>query len=153
MGEYLRRWRRKFGCLTLTLASLFAIGWIRSLNVRDRLQFRKDMQTLCFVESNLSRLTLIVYRERRELESRGIYWFGTTRAESLDWFSGPGKYVYSRTSWFGFEFGNFNMQSGHNCDVWTVPYWSIVVPFTAVSAGLLISNRRRATATERPTES
>ena len=108
MGGYFLGWGRKLGVLTLLCSSTICGWWVRSLSTRDRLQVRTDVQTICSVESNLSRVTCIVMRERRELETGGSYGFWTTHAEPLDWFEGVGKIVYWRASCLGFEFGNLD---------------------------------------------
>jgi hypothetical protein len=39
MGDYFKPWRRKIGVLTLVMALAFAVGWVRSLRLRDARSF------------------------------------------------------------------------------------------------------------------
>ena len=35
MGEFFQGWRRKIGCVTLVMAFVLVLGWIRSFYVED----------------------------------------------------------------------------------------------------------------------
>ncbi len=61
----------------------------------------------------------------------------------------PWKYqnVEWRTDWIGFHFGAANATAGsiRRVEFWIVPYWSIVIPLTLLSAYLLLSKPHKST--------
>lgn len=79
MPKFFHGWRRKLGCLTLLLACVFAVGWVRSPFIQDAIHIPCDDGDY-FCEIGQQRISFI-----------------------------------------------------------RVPYWSIVIPMTLLSAYLLLS--------------
>jgi len=63
MGEFFKGWRRKAGCVTLVLACVMAVGWVRSQHFSDFIKYRIAPQHWFFIRSNDSRFTLSILKE------------------------------------------------------------------------------------------
>lgn len=152
MGEFFKPWQRKVGLVTLAWACVFLCGWLRSLVAPDFMDFLNDNDTFNrlmsvngkidwerFHQEGPQRLsreqfstakTVLDYDEKRILELKWTclgFGQGKYRSESLDLLqsSNPLLPLESITQ-----------------SVWTIPYWSIVVPLTALSSCLLLSKSR-----------
>lgn len=152
MREFFRGWRRKAGCLTLVLACVLAAGWIRSYAHIDNLLLITD-QTLNGVLSINGATTW------------GTNWMTDGSKQQFDtwlkWKTAPvtplmnvstpdgttyhWKYSLGGFQLYRYDWSRFN-QSGMAC---TLPYWSIVIPLTLLSAWLLLSKQREAVSTAR----
>lgn len=145
MREFYRPFRRKLGLLTLVMACLFVAGWVRSITFDDRATFQFRRSWMDGISSYDS--SLIWVRIRKESTSGIAPTFSS--AKRLDarevW-----RWPFVDWQWRKLGFG-------HGCDaggakqnknfifhtsptvVTVVPYWSIVLPLTAISAWLLLS--------------
>ena len=127
MGDYFKPWRRKFGLLTLVTACVFAVAWVRSISVVDSVRCR------------------LIPAVSLRLHSGEIYCFLTSNPRisqtdpmvscSSDKASSWGKLEFEG-QWGSLGFG-FIQQPGRMTV--GMPYWSIVVPLTLISAWLLLS--------------
>jgi hypothetical protein len=116
MHEFFNGWRRKAGCVTLMIALLFMGGWIRSTTDRDTAVIRTGTNSFFGFESE----------------------DGSMR---LAHFSSDHPVTF---------FGNFEFESDLRSDAlslmavvpselrFAVPYWSIAVPLTLLSAYLIL---------------
>lgn len=104
MGDYFKPLRRKIGMMTLLMASLFAMGWVRSFSTMDVYTY--------------SQKTVF-------LSSQGRVGAHTPVIVKV---TNPN--------------GN-KISSSELMRLWSVPYWSIVIPLTLISAGLLFSKQNR----------
>ena len=133
MREFFKGWRRKVGCVTLVMACVFAVGWVRSLTRRDTFDFgRVEIVSL---ESSLA----VAIWPRSNL--RLPQWF-TEDSRSIDSVFGPHG-CRSRGAGF-WSSGIADLQSTL---IVVAPYWSIVIPLTLLSAYLLLSKPRVAKTT------
>jgi hypothetical protein len=149
MGEYFRGWRRKIGVVTLSMACVVMVSWVRSLVRHDLVMIPWGNDTFC-VESacgviEFARLTTRDNKSKPKWFSNEItptHWrwldndgipravdhLGELAENEIDW----------RWDWGGFHFG-----AGHSIndreEDYMFPYWSIVVPLTLLSAFLLLS--------------
>jgi len=157
MGEFFRGWRRKVGVVTLAMALVFMVGWVRGHYIDD---------IFCGGSGNgRSYYEFIFSRE-------GVTWYWNA-SDDMDggfgWTPGWGFYGFHRIpfdpfdrfvhpdadpmqfdfrwKWFGFDCARLHdigLPAYHH--IWLlVPYWSIVVPFTLLSAYLLLSKPRKST--------
>ena len=159
MGEFFNGWRRKAGLVTLAMACVLAGGWMRSYVIEDEFIWRS--QTLAyFLKSANGRINY----ETNSNESvvKDVYslafptgwrrWPGVLY-EPADPSDEPGDIfddlvVESRWRWGGFDFGTavssfFSMR----LSIWIVPYWSLVLPLTLLSAWLILIKPRKAKGT------
>jgi hypothetical protein len=149
MREFFRGWKRKLGCVTLLLACLLMGVWIRSNYRVDFVIFNSTFPNHAFL-SGFGRFRLFQI---------GQYTFamdGDERETKISYIFHKWAPVFAGYEWEPvFRFGPLEAKS-YLCDVleaddnstgtrhpmWLVPYWSIVVPLTAVSAWLLLSEPR-----------
>ena len=145
MSEFFKGWRRQVGVVTLVMACVFAMGWVRSNAIEDQI-VRKS-----------AALTQIEF-----FSSHGyLVWLSSSKpyvpAKSrLSWSAIPAHLngfkfnsYCKNTSWalrqIGFGIGNVEWSGGFNRIVLAIPYWSIVIPLTLASAFLLLSKPRIST--------
>lgn len=158
MREFFKSWRRKAGCISLAMACVFMAGWFRSNKFVDTLTFcRNPGRTAYAIQS--SRQGICWSKEQQKLPgslmnhklftssafSNGTVHSLDTRFESSKW----------RWRWWGFDFGEnqYDQEKASQLGadysprvwiVWIIPYWSIVLPLTLLSACLLLGKSRSA---------
>jgi len=155
MKEFFKGWRRKVGCVTLLMALFLTGMWIRSFKIFDNfwitsLQNRNSLSSsdgcirLGHAHANEARVTKWDVKYDSHVIKR--------KAKSASNFT---EHDFSRVA------GDFYLKSathnwGHYSDLVQtpgppisvrlisaqVPYWSIVIPLTLLSAWLLISKSR-----------
>jgi hypothetical protein len=143
MSPYFKPWRRKIGVVTLLMACMFAAGWIRSRSRGDLLQFERGKA---------------IYRIASS--SRGMSWetisfnhLGAVKTPT-GYFSLDGNgfdpfvdipEIELDLSRFGFHIveSKLDPHAGFRSRLFAVPYWSVVIPLTLLSAWLLLSKPRR----------
>ena len=125
MGESFKPWRRKFGLLTLVLACVFTAGWFRS-HVYPVVKgvSRSDAETSYLASRN--GWLLWVHFER------GVPPYTPFVEVAL-----PDGSLFT---------GRGAGPLAYRC----LPYWSIVIPLTLLSAYLLLSKPRPSTRSEPP---
>ena len=157
MREFMRGWSRKSGCITLLLACVFMAGWVRSEFVEDGIYFCPFNGLTAFVESGNQSFCGAV---DVDLKNR------TSFVNALSWQSNPndsssgGRRQLANKNYMwhlrtcGFALGNLfssdldtstgkNTQTLQGPTFWIIPYWSIVIPLTALSTYLLLSKPRQ----------
>ena len=142
MADYFRPSRRRLGGIMLGLACVFASGWIRSLTTTDALGFG---------EPNAYNVVVSTKAEIRwakitpGLNRIGFEWSTSPPVEEESEFHWQESKIEWRQAFCGFDFGSGVSASlpNHHTQRWVIPYWSIVVPLTLISAGLLLSKRRQ----------
>jgi len=134
MGGF-KPWRRKIGVLTLVMACVFAAGWVRSLSV------------LNFLHRSAG---LVSYMEF-ESSNGNLVWWSTSKHEfanppRLTWSIGDLQYrfqfIEDRHVRWSLKIWGFRIGEAYRRKVWVIPYWSIVIPLTLISAYLLLSKPR-----------
>ena len=151
MSDFFKGWRRKIGVVALVLACVFAAGWLRSLTIRDVFTFKKDKLTIAFrsFEGGLgwqrftptSSLASTGWRSDNNFKfsfSDPWWRFDNIDDDEIDW----------RWDRGGFSFGAASKKNPEflrrRLELWTIPYWSIVIPLTLLSAYLLLTKPRAA---------
>ena len=138
MGEFLHGWRRKAGCVTLVMACSFMTLCIRSTIVHD-------VFTL-----PITKLTTIYMLSEKRTFCFGISQRGSLR--SIGWKSSPSGTSNFSTSFGYFTWyqsllgvglaGNYSWPRSFDREI-DVPHFYVIIPLTAISAYLLLSNPRR----------
>jgi hypothetical protein len=150
MGTYFKSLRRKLGVVTLVLACVFTVGWVRSLELSDSIWFKRDFLTsgegFILWSRSIGRLNA----------KRG---FSHTAYEfTHNPYNGRGTTsIYDWRRW-GFAYGKKSSleasEDGQAIDCMTfyycAPFWSIVIPLTLLSAWLLLSKRQTRTTPVEP---
>ena len=155
MREVFRGWRRKIGCVMLVMACLAMVAWMRSLFIQD--WFSLPIRSAPWLLSRPSGLTIAI--EGDEGPPYSFTWnsMPTDKTASTDPFAFVAEfhrifYVYDekgldwRWDFIGFHFCGYLHQGGGigNSFRWyVIPYWSIALPPTLLSAYLLLSKPRQ----------
>ena len=154
MREFFKPWRRKLGLLTLMMACVAMAAWIRSEAIEDNLVLGGSWShDLSYPHLDSYRGGLNWYLSSAQLDQEG--WHSVplgpdVSGDPLRRYTNPHEIKW-RWLWFGFDAGKMNF--GEAIVSWCrIPYWSIVLPLTALSAFLLLTKPRLSTQ-ERTTES
>ena len=153
MGEFFRGWKRKIGVLTLLIACVLMLGWVRSLSIEDAATL-SGKTTHLILTSSQSKMVLTRHRDATGMTAAS-YQAGWTSNPITDvWASTP---IEKERFWkrFGFNFeigtvttvGFYQQAQVEYCNL-VVPYWSIVIPLIMLSAFLLLSNPGPSTPTK-----
>jgi hypothetical protein len=145
MWSYFRGWKRKIGVMTLVMACFFTAGWIRSPITFD------ELGVPCFrvISTNGGLYCEIV------LKPFGLdFWYGSMGPNVLgrpDFYNCNDPRVWKWRG-LGFAYGTFppedfgNPKDGVIAFRFFVPYWSVVVILTLISAWCLLTKPRPKTA-------
>lgn len=154
---YLNPLRRKIGVLTLLTASVFAAGWVRSLYAIDSVFDTTAKSYFEFISINgfllSARATYqgeATARPFQHFQSSGVF-FGSMIHTSETW----RLTVDLGVEWQNAIWGDFQYSTAEKVTpegrlhvvAWMIPYWSIVLPPTLISAGLLLGKSRLKRAT------
>ena len=166
MGQLFKGWRRKIGFVTLLLALSFMGGWIRSREIHDRvwyvfpdaiyLIYSHQGCLLWQCERPSSRNMIRMNR----FEHKWLSQYAPALRLPISHDEFVGYDVDWQWKWSDFNFGtgsyaltDWGMEDGfprpppvfEHLTAWTVPYWSIVLPLTLLSAFLLLTTPRKST--------
>jgi len=128
MGDYFKPLRRQIGVVTLVAACLFAAGWVRSLRTVDRIDLLEIFMASC-VQSKGGR---IAYYE--DCSPRMVIELGGVKPENLIRQEDLAEYLATHVSGPAIP---IDPMSGFR-KVWEVPFSTIVIPLTMLSAWLLL---------------
>ena len=159
MSTFFHGWRRKTGCILLLMAGVFMAAWLRSLSVIDKFSFSQQQSChfMLSMDGNVSWRRLTPFDENMppgwSLPTRWVTTALTekNRRNSVFYWDGD---VHWRWHWGGFDFGAglFEMISYAPAptsnwlrreEIWQIPYWSIVMPLTLLSAHLIFRKQRK----------
>jgi hypothetical protein len=141
MWAFFYGWRRKAGCVTLLMALALMAGWIRSLSIGDGavVQFPHLTHVLSSTGGHFSwmrhagnfptsdRITHLQWPVEQKVIHPFIF-------AEIDW--------QRRFRWNGFEMGEGHL-IGIPLMTWTIPYWSLAIPLTLLSAYLILGKPRK----------
>ena len=130
-----KSWRRKIGIVTLVMACVFMAGWARSQTIAEFVSFRSSPSRVTVFSSWPS---FLVWNCRGGASPATFY--GRMRAD-YDFFE-TFEDLKNRHHWAmcGFQSVSGQNENGVPIAVWIIPYDSIVLPLTLLSAWLLLSN-------------
>ena len=128
MGEFFKGWRRKAGLVTLGTACVLMVGWIRSRVMYDVMAL-SAFGRFNVVESELGR----------------ILWLASDRDQS----------AWQQLGWRSLSLSDPRLNNLVHTEivmrylgkhVWALglPYWSLVLPLTLLSAWLILGKPRKA---------
>lgn len=131
MPPYFKPLRRKIGLLTLLLACVCMVEWMRSHLVSDRIRFSPNGSPVYRITSHIDQ---IAFEELEWKASPGELKFESWKASRVtELFDNELEIYWNR---LGFSSGGHKKMQDK---LFTIPYWSIVVPPTLLSAWLLLS--------------
>ena len=148
MREFCRGWRRKVGLVTLAMVMLLMAGWMRSVVVWNRISVCSGQYTIHQFSSSGGRLGW----ERRENDvySNLPLVFFDSDVNSSDLFAYE-KHPSDNYFEWQFDSGGFvccKVTDDEGFVPFTLvimPYWSLVLPLTLLSAWLILGKTRKAT--------
>jgi len=149
MGEFFRGWKRKLGCVTLLMALVFMTLWVRSFEA-DYLVCYKQR---CLISVNGGLIfesptqPSSIQSNRFLFLSRNLKKYKFIAAP----FEAPTPEDKWRRQWAGFVIAEYDvavtLANGtvllETNRFYRVPYWSLTVPLTLISAFLLLSKPRQ----------
>ena len=154
MGEFFKGWRRKAGLVTLAMACMLSMGWMRSYGIQDMIPV-KDGESLHVVESidgglRWTRHVPPPNSQTYSSQDIPVRWSSqdVSKIGSAKYWVVAGMFnVEWQWNWCGFHFaaatiGNPPAKTRH--DVLIIPYWSLVLPLTLLSAWLILGKPRKA---------
>jgi len=140
MGGYFKPWRRKIGVVTLVMACVLMVGWVRSLSGLDSFLWPSGTGRVFGLMSTDQYFGCGVRDSVWKQEPLGFPRWHTGEFRSVNqWIDEiPDK------SW-QFRQVNFAVihSKGENTTICFTPYWSIVIPLTLLSAYLLLPKPRK----------
>ena len=140
-AEFFPDWRRKAGSILLVVPALFTCGLIRSCNTEDSVAVYSD-DSIIGITSSVNGLTWSRYipYDTFDLRLRSGGWSYDRNASfdpTVDIFQTYD--VAWRWQYCGFDFGEgSNACYAERFVRWTVPYWSIIIPLTFLSACMIL---------------
>ena len=150
MGEFFKGWRRKAGLVTLAMACALMVGWVRSSVVCDQLFIPLRASGL-WTASVKGQLGCVRHTDWHE----PIEWYSadTSVFPDITIFDEIHHLDSATSQWshFGFRFGagRIPTPTGGAIQQWDsfqfcyIPYWSLVLPLTLLSAWLILGKRRK----------
>ena len=149
MRDFFRGWRRKIGVVTLVMACLFLLGWVRSLTHFEGVSLPFGRKPNHFFVSWDS--SLVWLKEYIGGMGPGLYpEFKSRSITGIDdrIFNSP--HFEWRWNWSGFGsgVGVDEIKVGNRIErtsLTVIPYWSVTIPLTLISAFLLLTKPRLST--------
>ncbi len=151
MGEFFKGWRRKAGLVTLAMACVFMVGWMRSHLFQDTitipLSFGSQIR-LVSASQQLVLATINIRTGKGEASNRERFWISRRIGDTGGWV-----YTSADTTpiYFGFHGHSFwrdkhfFANGGTSVSVTKLhfPYWSLVLPLTLLSTWLILIKPRK----------
>ena len=151
MEDFFKPRRRKLGCVSLVATLMVMGGWLRSQYWIDSIIFNLNGQVIT-IQSLANGIDFGRMSYRVGLSSPGWEWSSQELLPLLEnWVDAKGNQkeidpwmdhkIVWRRDWFGFHVG-VGYRGNRRDEDCMIPYWSIVVPLTLLSAYLLLTKPR-----------
>jgi hypothetical protein len=138
MREFFRGWRRQVGAVTLFIACVLTMGWVRSGSTEDRTTMILSQRFYLFVSSRSSISWWAM--DNKGSPSSVVQMIGRSSATNSPRPAlSHSDIIEVLTHLYAVGDGRDNPL---NVACWTVAYWSVVLPLTILSAYLLLSKPR-----------
>lgn len=143
MGDFFKGWKRKAGLVTLAMALLVFAPWMRSARIADEF-FLPGEGCIYSLRSGSGQLFWMKNWNTDGSDlSVGITPLRNSyliRPLPSGFIEAPSTYEW-QYAWGGFDF--YKRQYSTQCNVgWVIPYWSLVLPLTLLSAWLILVKAR-----------
>lgn len=157
MREFFKGWRRKIGLLALFTACLFMVMWVRSLFVLDRFYFPQPDRVILSLDGACRWLSFTPIDSDVTGWPKQLRWVPSPLADkhrhSYDIYNLNAMKIHWRWRWGGFDFSAVSESfetapippstPPRRYEIRQIPYWSLIVPFTCVSAYLILWKPRK----------
>ena len=142
MREFFKPLRRKIGVVTLVIACVLVLGWVRSFSLTDFVQVEFSSQSCVFVESSAQTICAGMERTNPSAIWHIFPAWQTTPSSGIKPLDDINTFKwYAKWHDFGIG-GSYLNYPGHLLLELQAPYWPIVIPLTLLSAYLLLSKPR-----------
>lgn len=151
MREFFKGWRRKVGCVALVMAVFLAAVWRRSQTYADGFVLPVSSNMFGIISSLSSMEFFVAGFQSDEAASQWLSsgwqttrirrnWKGDVLDDETTVGIGDNRWVWGR-----FGFGMFENDTGgnHRLVAVIIPFWSLVVPVTLLSAFLILWKPRK----------
>ncbi len=144
MLDFFHGWRRKVGVVTLVMALAFAGAWLRGHRVKDVYSTggpRTVYETWSSSREGISWLRLTLQQPITSSTSGWRTYIVGTTGNSIEGFIRNQKQTVDwRWKWLGFDSGESHASKPISIQMtfFTIPYWSLVLPLTLISAYLIL---------------
>ena len=158
MSTYFHGWRRKIGVVSLFLACVYMAGWVRSLTDEDcfcRVQRLGNTELISADGSIGWRQVVLLYSNTSTSMGHPANGYSRRKSRPIQLFPIVSAY-HKWDSDLDFRFAGFAFVSALatwndiRSSIWIIPYWSIVLPLTLLSAWLLLSPPRKRSTVDLP---
>jgi hypothetical protein len=147
MGNFFHGWRRKGGVLTLVVVLALVSGWVRSFRIQDTVRLFSYRPTEeIFLSSNGCLMWMRDGSRNQWIiepgPENGIFeiWHAIDDTSEMEYYD---FYINYRWRFGGFAVGDPRDPGATSYGIWMLPYWSLVLPLTMISAYLLIVKPRK----------
>ena len=148
MREFFRGWKRKVGVVTLMMACVAMVGWIRSRFVMDEYTFINQRGSMEIFQTEPNRMVWASLEYDVKPNYGPIAPFVSNRLppnyEASAWIGYEWKYRFLGVGAGQVSYAQTSM-GPLTTKVVFVSFWSVVLPLTALSAYLLLSMPRHTT--------
>ncbi len=138
MGDFFQGWRRKIGVATLVMACVFTAGWVRSHVLGEDVEFSIGQHTTHGFGWIGQWLIWGSIYDENAVYSWPVFSFESNVASDSP-LIGPDRVWHWRSCGFGRCELKAESNGGCRLVFRVIPFWSIVVPLTLLSAWLLLS--------------
>lgn len=141
-------WRRKTGIVSLGMTLTLMVGWMRSLMIHDHILFYPPGSAFQFIVSASGAISWVRVRLFPSFYENDDYlpaWSSMPLLEVED----SDYFWQNRTKEWRWSCGEFDFGAGEHYDGiprverWAVPYWSLTLPPTLLSAYLIFGKPRK----------
>jgi len=142
MTEFFHDWRRKAGVVALVMSCMFAVGWIRSLDIQDSIRIHLTVDTYSELVSGCGWLEQTFCNVQGDFMLYGPIWQSSavTPGNSLHYLTDYN--LLSEKRFCGFEYSEYQHRAGIYFSIRRIPYWLLVILLAALSAHLLLGKPR-----------
>lgn len=147
MREFIRGWRRKAGCVTLVMACVVMVAWVRSRIIIDTLK----PTTRCFISSERGSIVCDCIDSHPQSSPVPGVWRSKSISEGYETVFDHARHANPKWRWdFRWGYHGFFAGAGTSSPPFSIrhrilacPHWAVVLPLTLLSAYLIIRNPRK----------
>ena len=147
MGDFFKPWRRKIGVVTLSMALVATVGWVRSLSRSDVFSIPSAEHQSEILHSGGNFIAWVSYfRDHPSNEPIFPEW-NTFPYSEKNKIRNAHETAGINWNWrvLGFGYGTLETKNKTRVTFRIVPYWSVTIPLTLISFWLLLSKSRQST--------
>lgn len=149
MKEFLHGWRRKIGTVTLLMALAFTGAWLRGHRLTDVYSPGGTRTIIDSWTSSRDGIEWLRLKRPQPMTPNRSGWrthaAGTTGSSVAGFIRSHEQTIDWRWGWLGFNFGESHASKplAVRMQFLTIPYWSLVLPLTLLSAYLILLPPRK----------